>query len=229
MEGTFEIREIDKAWFAITKFFKETGMKKSARNNHGGYNYRTIDQVMAAFSAILVEYNLNMKVDTVSVEVMSVHKKNPKSDNMMDMFIVEQHIKIWSLIDGSCEVIRHHGCGNAANNNDRALQGAVSDGWKYAIVRAFCIPTDGMPDEDSGQVAEELPEEKFFGREDLEALKPKIERKFKDNISADPVIISQNIEAYIQKQGYNIPQNIKKAISDLCVEYKAKHGDEIPE
>jgi len=150
---TKEVKEIDKAWFNITKHFKHTGMKKGQINKHGNYKYRSIDQVMYFFSQQLVENNLIMDVNTTEYSVETIekdqkHSKYGEDYKKFTLIIVKNEIKFKSTLDGSTKILTHHGAGNASNNNDRALQGGVSDGWKYAIVRSFCIPVEGIPDED---------------------------------------------------------------------------------
>ena len=143
------VRHIDQAMFEITKYFKENGMAKTCTNSHGGYKYRSVDQIMQALSYMMVNHNLRHKCETVSCDIVK-NETTAKGTKIYTNIIVLCELHFISLKDGSKEIIKQYGCANMSNNNDRALQGAVSDAQKYAFIRAFCIPTQGMPDPDSG-------------------------------------------------------------------------------
>lgn len=227
------IKEIDKAWFEIAKFFKKTGMRKSNRNNHGGYNYRSIDQVINAFSEQMINNKITMDVNTESFNVVSNIKNNAKANNEMTMIIVKVHIVLKSQVDGSVKDIYHHGCGNMASNNDRALQGAVSDGWKYAVVRSLCIPFKGIPDEaDKGDNQEEsnVQQEvvkKEYTLDAFEKSKDKIEARFKKSVSLDPLEITDEFIKKVRDAGFIISEEVAGEIASFCGQMAKIHNDSV--
>jgi hypothetical protein len=129
----------------IPEVMKKLGaVGKHHRNPQQNYEYRAIDDVMAALQPLMAEVGLYAYpvVQSISHEqVLIGMKKTP----MMHVFgIVEYHLRAG---DGS-EVVTS-AIAEATDTADKAGPKAMASALKYAMTQTFMVPTDEVKDSEA--------------------------------------------------------------------------------
>lgn len=129
---------------AVMAELASSGVSKTQRNQHDGYNFRGIDDVYNALAPVLAKHHLLMLPRVLNREV--VERTSAKG---MALFYVtvEMEFTLVSSEDGSAHVIKTYG--EAMDRGDKATNKAMSAAFKYAAMQAFCIPTEGDNDADA--------------------------------------------------------------------------------
>jgi hypothetical protein len=164
MQKVYE--SISKVMSAISK----AGIAKQRTNEAQRYQFRGIDDVYNAMAPILAEHKLCILPRVTDRQV--VERVN-KSGTALFYVTVSMDFALVSGEDGSSHVIST--IGEAMDSGDKATNKAMSAAYKYALMQAFCIPTEG--DNDSENQTHEVMSESNFDK-DLE----KIASANKDNL-----------------------------------------------
>jgi hypothetical protein len=120
------------------------GIGKSQRNQQQGYNFRGIDQVYNAVSPILARCGLVILPRHLT---RTCTERVTAKGNAIFYAVVEAEFDLVATEDGSRHVIRTFG--EAMDTADKATNKAMSAAYKYAVMQAFAIPTEGDNDADA--------------------------------------------------------------------------------
>jgi hypothetical protein len=115
------------------------GISKDRKNQQQGFNYRGIEDVYAALSVALAEYQLVIIPRVISRTCVEREAKNGGA-----LFNVTVHTEfdVVSATDGS----RHMAStfGEAMDSADKATNKAMSVAYKMMAFQLFCIPVEGQ-------------------------------------------------------------------------------------
>jgi hypothetical protein len=131
---------ISKVMSAISK----AGIAKQRTNEAQRYQFRGIDDVYNAMAPILAEHKLCILPRVTDRQV--VERVN-KSGTALFYVTVSMEFALVSGEDGSSHVIST--IGEAMDSGDKATNKAMSAAYKYALMQAFCIPTEGDNDSEN--------------------------------------------------------------------------------
>ncbi len=136
-----------KVYQAINKVQTElakTGISKARNNQAQGYKFRGIDDVYNAISSLMAEAGLCILPRMLSREV--VERVNNKGTALFYV-TVDAEFDLVAAEDGSKHTVKTYG--EAMDSGDKATNKAMSAAYKYAVMQAFAIPTEGDNDADS--------------------------------------------------------------------------------
>ena len=139
--------KVQKVYEAISKVMlsiSKEGISKSRVNEGQGYTFRGIDDVYNAMAPILAEHKLCVLPKVTDRQVTERINKHGTA-----LFYVTVHMD-FTLVsgeDGSSHVIST--IGEAMDSGDKATNKAMSAAYKYALMQAFCIPTEGDNDSEN--------------------------------------------------------------------------------
>lgn len=136
-----------KVYQAINKVQSElakTGIGKDRKNQQQGYSFRGIDDMYNALAPLLAENGL-----CILPRVISRHCEERTTSKGTAIFYVdvESEFDFVSAEDGSKHTVKTFG--EAMDSADKATNKAMSAAYKYAVMQAFSIPTEGDNDADS--------------------------------------------------------------------------------
>ncbi len=120
------------------------GISKSRRNQQQGYNFRGIDEIYNVVSPLLAEAGLCILPRILKRE--QTERQTRKGDPLFAV-VVEAEFDFVSSEDGSAHTVRTFG--EAMDSADKATNKAMSAAYKYAVMQAFAIPTEGDNDADA--------------------------------------------------------------------------------
>lgn len=127
---------------AIMKEIK--GIGKGQRNQQQGFNYRGIDDVYNAIQPIMAEHGVFCALH----EVVGKDRQERTTQKGGILAFVTLHLCYrFYASDGS--YVETQVVGEGMDSGDKASNKAMAVGHKYAILQAFCIPTEDMPDPDA--------------------------------------------------------------------------------
>lgn len=127
---------------AVAAELAERGIAKRHRNEEAKYDYRSIDDVLAALAPLLSRHKL-----CVLPRVLDREATRPARD--ASHVAVRAAFDLVSAHDGSCHTIESYG--EALDEGDKATAKAISAAYKAAMLQAFCIPV-GHEDSDAGKL-----------------------------------------------------------------------------
>lgn len=166
MQKVYE--SISKVMATIAK----AGIAKGRINELQKYTFRGIDDVYNAMAPILAEHKLCVLPRVTSRDVT---ERVNKHGTALFYVTVEMEFALVSGEDGSSHVIST--IGEAMDSGDKATNKAMSAAYKYALMQAFCIPTEG--DNDSENQTHEVV------KNDLEIDLGKIAKANKDTLKQE--------------------------------------------
>lgn len=129
---------------AVQRELAAEGISKSRNNQQQGYKFRGIDDVYNAVSPLLGKHSL-----CILPRMLSRHcdeRTNAKGTALFYV-TVEAEFDVVAAEDGSKHTIRTFG--EAMDSGDKATNKAMSAAYKYAVMQAFAIPTEGDNDADT--------------------------------------------------------------------------------
>jgi hypothetical protein len=129
---------------AVQRQLAVEGISKGRRNQAQGYNFRGIDDVYNVVSPLLGKYGLCILPRCVEREV--VERVNGKG-NALFYVTLKAEFDFVSAEDGSKHTVVTYG--EAMDSGDKATNKAMSAAYKYAVIQAFAIPTEGDNDADA--------------------------------------------------------------------------------
>ena len=139
-----KVRKIYEAISKVMLSISKEGISKSRVNEGQGYKFRGIDDVYNAMAPILAEHKLCVLPKVTDRQVTERINKHGTA-----LFYVTVHMD-FTLVsgeDGSSHIIST--IGEAMDSGDKATNKAMSAAYKYALMQAFCIPTEGDNDSES--------------------------------------------------------------------------------
>lgn len=136
-----------KVYHAINKVqatLAKSGIGKDRRNVQQGYAFRGIDDMYNALAPLLAENGL-----CILPRVLSRHCEERTNAKGTALFYVdvEAEFDFVSAEDGSTHTVKTFG--EAMDSGDKATNKAMSAAYKYAVMQAFSIPTEGDNDADA--------------------------------------------------------------------------------
>jgi len=147
-ESTTPPAKIHSAMLAVMRAVK--AVSKDKANQQQGFKYRGIDDVYAALHTVLADagiYCLTEVLDRNQTERLTA-KGNPM------FYVVCKYRFHFCADDGSS--VHAEMYGEAMDSADKATSKTAAIAHKYALLQAFCIPTDDITDPDK-----ETPEPSF--------------------------------------------------------------------
>jgi len=132
----------NKIYQVIPKIMAEVGaVGKDHKNTMQNYQYRAIDDVMAALQPLMAKHGCFVypTVDTLAVDQVSVGQKGTQ------MFHVVSQIKFHFSADDGSEFVAS-AIGEATDSADKAGNKAMASALKYALTQTLMIPTSDPKD-----------------------------------------------------------------------------------
>jgi len=129
---------------AVQQALVAEGIGKDRRNQQQGYNFRGIDDIYNAVSPILAKSGLCILPRVLSREC--VERQTQKGGTLFYV-TVEVEFDFVAAEDGTKHTVKTYG--EAMDSADKATNKAMSAAYKYAIMQAFAIPTEGDNDADA--------------------------------------------------------------------------------
>ena len=122
----------------------KTGLAKDSRNTQQGYSFRGIDAVYNAVSPLLAEHGLCILPRVLARECV---ERQSNKGSALFYVTLEVEFDFVCSEDGSRHTIKTFG--EAMDSADKATNKAMSAAYKYAVIQAFAIPTEGDNDADA--------------------------------------------------------------------------------
>lgn len=141
------MQQAGKVYSAINKVqcaLAAEGISKSRRNQQQGYSFRGIDDIYNAISSLLGEHGLCILPRVLSRDVV---ERQTAKGGVLFYVTVDVEFDFVSAEDGSRHTVKTYG--EAMDSADKATNKAMSAAYKYAVMQAFAIPTEGDNDADA--------------------------------------------------------------------------------
>jgi hypothetical protein len=129
---------------AVQRELAKTGITKDRRNSQQGYNFRGIDDVFNAVSPLLASNGLCILPRVLSRDCV---ERQSARGGALFYVTVEAEFDFVCSEDGSKHTVKTYG--EAMDSADKATNKAMSAAYKYAVMQAFAIPTEGDNDADA--------------------------------------------------------------------------------
>lgn len=123
---------------------------KNQTNQHHRYAYRGIDDVLNALHGVLADQGLFYVPRAVSE---SYEEWSTSNNKRLQVARIGYEF-VFYADDGSSLTVGPV-IGQSADTDDKAPMQALSQAAKYALLQAFCIPTEEMADPDSSSTVDE--------------------------------------------------------------------------
>lgn len=129
-------------------------IKKEKSNAQQGFKYRGIDDCYAALQPLLAKHHVFM---SALILEKSREERTTKSGGVLAFTSLRMRYRFYaedgSFVDTEAE-------GEGMDSGDKSSNKAMAVAHKYAILQAFCIPTEDAddPDRESHEIAERPPE-----------------------------------------------------------------------
>lgn len=129
---------------AVMAELSKEGISKDRKNQQQGYAFRGIDDMYNALSPILAKNGLCILPRVLARETI---ERQTKSGGALFYTTVEVEFDFVSAEDGSKHTVKTFG--EAMDSADKSTNKAMSAAYKYAVMQAFAIPTEGDNDADA--------------------------------------------------------------------------------
>jgi hypothetical protein len=120
-----------------------TAIAKDKKNQSQGFNYRGIDDVYNALNPLLAKHGVFMTARVI--DKVRDERTNAKG-TVLAFTCLRIEYTFWAD-DGSSVSTEVEGEG--MDSGDKSSNKAMAVGHKYALLQAFCIPTQGIDDPDA--------------------------------------------------------------------------------
>jgi len=192
--------KIGKIYEAMTAVMSEiSAIEKNKINRHQEYKFRGIDDVYNALHPLFAKHKIFI---CPHVREHSITEGRTAKGGKSVTAIIKVGYKFYTT-DGSYVTILS--CGEGNDTSDKATNKAMAAAFKYAIIQAFCIPTDDIIDADSETIEHGKPEQKVTNvqKEKLTFLKQNADdadvKAFDDWILKSKTTISKMTTEQIEK------------------------------
>lgn len=152
---------------AVQKDLSEVGIKKDQTNTFQKYKFRGIDDIYNTLSPILAKRGLVILPRTVE-RVVVEHES--KSGGLTFYVTLRVEYDFVSSFDHSSHTVVTYG--EAMDSSDKATNKAMSAAYKYAVIQAFAIPTEGDNDADSSTPELKAPSRRTLAPDPLKQRPP---------------------------------------------------------
>ena len=129
---------------AVMAELSKEGISKDRKNQQQGYAFRGIDDMYNALSPILAKNGLCVLPRVLARETI---ERQTKNGGALFYTTVEVEFDFVSAEDGSKHTVKTFG--EAMDSADKSTNKAMSAAYKYAVMQAFAIPTEGDNDADA--------------------------------------------------------------------------------
>jgi hypothetical protein len=129
---------------AVSADLAKSGVAKTSKNEQQGYQFRGIDAMYNALAPLLAKHGL---VILPRFLARTVTERVTAKGGVLFAVVVEVEFDFVAAADGSRHALRLYG--EAMDSGDKATNKAMSAAYKYAVMQAFCIPTEGDNDADA--------------------------------------------------------------------------------
>ena len=148
---------------AIQKALSAVGIGKGKKNQQQGFMYRGIDDVYQAMAPLLAEHGVLILPKVVDrVETV----RQTKSGGLLYSVALQVDYTFVDVESGMTHVCTTFGEG--MDSADKATSKALSVSYKYLVLQAFAVPTEGAsPDPDADSHEETVPyidADKLYGQ-----------------------------------------------------------------
>ena len=126
----------------VAKALAAEGISKDQNNKAQGFKFRGVDDVMGVLSPLLVANNLLLLPEALELVSSTYPGKEGKTQFRA---VVKLKLTIVSAVDGSRETVTMFGEG--ADGADKSTGKANSYAFKDAMLKAFCVPLQGSPED----------------------------------------------------------------------------------
>lgn len=120
------------------------GISKDRSNQQQGYKFRGIDDCLNALAPLLSRSNLVILPEVLEREV--VERQTKSGGALFYVTVKVKYAFVNAEDDSRHDVVTY---GEAMDSADKATNKAMSAAYKYAVIQAFCIPTEGENDADA--------------------------------------------------------------------------------
>lgn len=118
------------------------GIEKDQKNVSQGFKFRGIDQLYNALHGILAKNEVFMLTEVLEDRV---EERQTKSGSNLIYRVLKIKYR-FCTVDGS--TVESTMIGEGMDSGDKACNKAMSIAHKYALLQAFCIPTEDQKDSD---------------------------------------------------------------------------------
>ena len=133
-----------KAIAAVAGDLAKTGIAKDRKNAQQGYNFRGIDDMYNTLAPLLSQHGL---VILPRVTDRSCVERQTRNGGALFYTTVAVEFDFVAVEDGSKHTVTTFG--EAMDSGDKSTNKAMSAAYKYAVMQAFAIPTEGDNDADA--------------------------------------------------------------------------------
>ena len=120
------------------------GISKDRSNQQQGYKFRGIDDCLNALAPLLSRNNLVILPEVIERETV---ERQTRQGGALFYVTVKVRFVFVNVEDASRHDVVTYG--EAMDSADKATNKAMSAAYKYAVIQAFCIPTEGENDADA--------------------------------------------------------------------------------
>lgn len=120
------------------------GISKDRSNQQQGYKFRGIDDCLNALAPLLSRNNLVILPEVIERETV---ERQTRQGGALFYVTVKVRFAFVNVEDASRHDVVTYG--EAMDSADKATNKAMSAAYKYAVIQAFCIPTEGENDADA--------------------------------------------------------------------------------
>ncbi len=144
MSDSTPVPKVYAAMSAVQGILAQHGIGKGRKNEQQGYAFRGIDDIYNFIANSLAAEKLLIIPRTLTREVK---ERETKAGGALFYVVVEMEFDFVCALDGSKHTARM--VGEAMDSGDKATNKAQSAAFKYVCLQTFCIPTEGMPENDA--------------------------------------------------------------------------------
>lgn len=138
-----QVVKIYKTINAVQAELSKVGISKDQMNSFQKYKFRGIDDILNVLSPLLAKHGLLI---LPRVQSRTVAEHESKQGGITFYVTLEVDFDFVCVEDGSRHVVTTFG--EAMDSSDKATNKAMSAAYKYAVIQAFAIPTEGDNDAD---------------------------------------------------------------------------------
>lgn len=149
MSDSTPVPKVYAAMSAVQGILAQHGISKDRKNQQQGYAFRGIDDIYNFLSNSLAQEKLLIIPRTLSRQVL---ERETKAGGALFYVVVDMEFDFVCALDGSKHTARM--TGEAMDSADKATNKAQSAAFKYVCLQTFCIPTEGMADNDADFVTQ---------------------------------------------------------------------------
>lgn len=139
-----ERKDVYRAINSVQADLAVRGIGKDRRNEQQGYKFRGIDDVYNAVSSLMAKHGLCILPRCTE---RIVTERQTAKGGVLFYVVVRCEFDFVAASDGSRHVVVTYG--EAMDSADKATNKAMSAAYKYALMQAFAIPTEGDNDADA--------------------------------------------------------------------------------